>query len=142
MSCARFRPQAIPSPPGGQFVDGYWAEAVVRSSELGRDWYLAGAWLDTPAGAVDWLHDRAARLVSALETSDRANTGHTPHPVAAVFREWSADTVFRSVQCAALADLHPISANARGRDRVQGSVEADVLYSLSARPILRPSPRG
>ncbi|MFX4293254.1 hypothetical protein [Streptomyces bohaiensis] len=126
----------------GQLVDGYWAEAVVRSSELGRDWYLAGAWLDTPDRAVDWLHDLAARLARALEAPDPGGSGHTPHPVAAVFREWSADAAFRSVQCAALADLHPISANARGRDRVHGSGEADVLYSLSARPILRPVPHG
>ncbi|NJQ06089.1 hypothetical protein [Streptomyces lonarensis] len=121
-------------------VDGYWADATVRSPDAGGEWHLAGAWFDTASAAVDWLHGEAERLAAVLESFESEQSGQSGYasPVSAVFREWAADEAFRSVQCAALADGQPISANARGPDRVCGSADVEVLYSLAARPILRP----
>ncbi|NJQ15371.1 hypothetical protein [Streptomyces bohaiensis] len=137
------RARELPSTTAGRVVDGYWAEAKVRSPEAGGEWYLAGAWWDSPEEAVGWLHDQAERLASVLEaTADcpEAVSGGGVGTVAAVFREWTTDARFRSVQCAALADGQPVSANARGTDRICGSVDVEVFYSLSARPVLRPAP--
>ncbi|NJP66324.1 hypothetical protein [Streptomyces spiramenti] len=133
----------LPGTGADRVVDGYWAEAKVRSPEAGGEWYLAGAWWDSPEEAVGWLHDQAERLASVLEAtadcSGEASSGGVS-AVAAVFREWTTDARFRSVQCAALAGGQPVSANARGTDRICGSVDVEVFYSLSARPVLRPAP--
>ncbi|NJP66423.1 hypothetical protein [Streptomyces spiramenti] len=81
----------------------------------------------------------AAMMWAVLPRGDQpAEQCQYATPVPAVFREWAAGTEFRAVQCAALADGQPISANARGPDRVCGSADVEVLYSLAARPILRP----
>ncbi|NJP65729.1 hypothetical protein [Streptomyces spiramenti] len=121
-------------------VDGYWAEVKVRSPDAGGEWYLAGAWFGAASAAVDWLHGEAERLAAVLESfeSEQSVQSGYSSPVSAVFREWAADEAFRVVQCAALADGQPISANARGPDRVCGAGNVEVLYSLAARPILRP----
>ncbi|NJQ15137.1 hypothetical protein [Streptomyces bohaiensis] len=121
-------------------VDGYWAEAKVRSPDAGGEWYLAGAWLDTASAAVAWLHGEAERLAAVLESVESEQGGQSGYssPVSSVFREWAADDAFRAVQCAALADGRPVSANARGSDRICGAADVEVLYSLSARPVLRP----
>ncbi|MFX4291601.1 hypothetical protein [Streptomyces bohaiensis] len=127
----------------GFTVDGYWAEAKVRSPEAGGEWYLSGAWLDTPEEAVAWLRGEADRLAAVLESADadpaEEDCGYAC-PVSVVFREWAADAEFRAVQCAALAEGQPVSANARGMDRIWGAESVEVLYSLSARPLLRPPP--
>ncbi|NJQ15236.1 hypothetical protein [Streptomyces bohaiensis] len=125
----------------GRYVDGYHCEVVARSPDAAGEWYLATTWADTPDDALDWLHHQAARLADVLDAApdDRAEEQRQyATPVPTVFREWTADAEFRAVQCAALADGHPISANARGPDRVCGSGDVEVLYSLAARPILRP----
>ncbi|NJQ08017.1 hypothetical protein [Streptomyces lonarensis] len=125
----------------GRYVDGYHCEVVARSPDAAGEWYLATTWADTPDDALDWLHHQAARLADALDVprdDQSAEQCQYTTPVPAVFREWTADAEFRAVQCAALADGQPISANARGPDRVCGSGEVEVLYSLAARPILRP----
>ncbi|NJQ05236.1 hypothetical protein [Streptomyces lonarensis] len=126
----------------GFTADGYWAEAKVRSPEAGGEWYLSGAWLDSPEEAVAWLHSEADRLAAVLEAVDgdpAEEDGGYACPVSVVFREWAADAEFRAVQCAALAGGQPVSANARGADRVWGAEAVEVLYSLSARPLLRPA---
>ncbi|NJP65454.1 hypothetical protein [Streptomyces spiramenti] len=127
---------------GRRLVDGYWAEVKVRSPEAGGEWYLSGAWLDTPEEAVAWLHGEAGRLAAVLEAVDgdpAEGDGGCACPVSVVFREWAADAEFRAVQCAALAGGEHVSANARGADRIWGSEDVEVLYSLSARPLLRPA---
>ncbi|WP_103528824.1 hypothetical protein [Streptomyces sp. SM12] len=101
---------------------------------------MATAWADTPDDALRWLHDQAARLADVLDADDDQADEQSQYtmPVATVFREWAEDTEFRAVQRAALADGQPISANARGPDRICGSADVEVLYSLAARPVLRP----
>ncbi|NJP65811.1 hypothetical protein [Streptomyces spiramenti] len=128
---------------GHGHVDGYWAEAVVRSPDAGGEWYLSGTWTDTPEEAVAWLHREAEKLAAVLESVEGEQSRHARSyatPVAAVFREWTRDASFRAVQCAALAAGRRVSANARGPDRICGADDVEVLYSLSARPILRPTP--
>ncbi|NJQ04770.1 hypothetical protein [Streptomyces lonarensis] len=125
-------------------VDGYWAEAVVRSPDAGGEWYLSGTWADTPEEAVAWLHREAERLATVLESVEEPAAGAEAEyaaPVATVFREWTRDAAFREVQCAALAAGRRVSANARGMDRICGASDVEVLYSLSARPIQRPEQR-
>ncbi|NJQ15924.1 hypothetical protein [Streptomyces bohaiensis] len=125
----------------GRYVDGYHCEVVARSPDAAGEWYVATTWADTPDDALDWLHHQATRLADVLDAAedDQAAEQHRyAAPVATVFREWVADAEFRGVQCAALAGGQPISANARGPDRVCGSADVEVLYSLAARPILRP----
>ncbi|NJQ06156.1 hypothetical protein [Streptomyces lonarensis] len=126
--------------------DGIWCEVVARSPEAGGEWYLGGHWADCAPEAMAWLRRQALRLAEALEPSPVAS----PLPVRAltplgcgdvspaqVFRDWADDHAFQQVQRAALATGRPISTNARGPDRVDGCDEVDVLYSLSARAILR-----
>ncbi|MFX4292924.1 hypothetical protein [Streptomyces bohaiensis] len=122
-------------------VDGYWAETVVRSPDAGGEWYLSGTWADTPEEAVAWLHREAERLAGVLESVEEPDADAEAAyaaPVATVLRAWTRDAAFRDVQCAALAAGRRISANARGMDRVCGASDVEVLYSLSARPVLRP----
>ncbi|MFX4293901.1 hypothetical protein [Streptomyces bohaiensis] len=122
-------------------VGGYWAESVARSPEAGGEWYLAGVSTATPGEALRWLHEQADRLAVLLEGSelqDGARQAGYAAPVAAVLREWTRDRDFRRVQCAALAAGHPVSANARGPDRIHDGRRVEVLYSLSARPVPRP----
>ncbi|WP_103502381.1 hypothetical protein [Streptomyces sp. SM14] len=102
---------------------------------------MATTWADTPDDALNWLHHQATRLADVLDVAqgDQAEDQHQyVTPVCEVFREWAADAAFREVQRAALADGQPISANARGPDRICGSADVEVLYSLAARPVLRP----
>ncbi|WP_130798671.1 hypothetical protein [Streptomyces otsuchiensis] len=129
-------------------MDGFLCEVVARSPDAGGEWYLANTWADTPDDALNWLHHQAGRLADVLDAAevDQAEVDQAEErsqyttPVATVFREWAADDAFRHVQRAALADGQPISANARGPDRICGSADVEVLYSLSARSILRPAP--
>ncbi|NJQ14714.1 hypothetical protein [Streptomyces bohaiensis] len=130
----------------GASLDGIWCEVVARSPEAGGEWYLGGHWADCAPEAMAWLRRQALRLADALEPTPVAS----PFPIwtltpvssgdgspAQVFRDWADDHAFQQVQRAALAAGRPISTNARGPDRVDGCGEVDVLYSLSARPILR-----
>ncbi|NJP65357.1 hypothetical protein [Streptomyces spiramenti] len=134
-------PGGAPHMSGDGYTDGYHCEVVSRSPDAGGEWYLAATWADTPDEALDWLHDQAGRLAGVLDATEDDHAEKQQRyatPVARVFREWTADTEFRAMQRAALADGQPISASARGPDRICGAAAVEVLYSLAARPIFRP----
>lgn len=117
------------------------------------EWYLGGHWAEGPEGALLWMVDRAERLADALDpvpcgrpfppaVLESAGEGHDP---AAVCRDWAADAGYQRVQARALWGGRPVSVNSRGPDVVivrgggdGGGVE--VLYSLSCRPVVVPSP--
>ncbi|MFX4293191.1 hypothetical protein [Streptomyces bohaiensis] len=134
---------------GGTRVDGFWCETVVRCPDAGGEWYLGGQWAATPAEALRWLRSQALRLADALDPRPGAGplpagalaaVASSPWSPGRVFRDWADDTAFLRVQQAALAAGRPVSANARGPDRIRGVGAVDVLYSLSARPVLRGAP--
>jgi hypothetical protein len=126
------------------FVDGYWCEVVARSTEASGEWFLSGYRADSPRLAVRWLRGQAARLANALDPKPgigpispeclREIGPAGPGP-GRIFREWMEDLRYQGTQMEALAAGHPVSINAGGSDRIFGFCDADVFYSLSARPI-------
>ncbi|MDB1086289.1 hypothetical protein PJ985_01715 [Streptomyces sp. ACA25] len=124
--------------------DGYWCEVVARSPDAAGEWALGGYGAATPSLALRWLRGQARRLSDALDPLP----GHGPFPVRSlrpvapnapnpgrVFREWLVDLRYQETQLSALLDGRHISVNAGGPDRVGGTCDADVYYSLSCRPI-------
>ncbi|SFC55607.1 hypothetical protein SAMN05421773_10479 [Streptomyces aidingensis] len=126
------------------FVDGYWCEVVARSPEASGEWFLSGYRANSPRLAVRWLRGQAARLANALDPKPGIGPippeclweigPSSPNP-GRIFREWMEDFRYQGTQMETLAAGRPISVNAGGPDRIFGFCDADVFYSLSARPI-------
>lgn len=125
-------------------IDGYWCEAIARSSDAGREWALGGYRANSPRLAMRWLRGQAARLANALDpvpgvgpipTTCLREVGEVRHSPGRAFREWLADHPYQGIQASALVSGRHISVNAGGPDGFFGDADADVFYFLSARPI-------
>lgn len=108
---------------------GYWCELVARSPDLGEEWYVAGTWVDSSGAAWAWLRERAWRLAETLAS-----------PVGETFAEWVDDLGYQATQRDALEEGLPVSANAGSTERVCGTGDVYVFYSLTCRPVFRRMP--
>ncbi|MFX4293748.1 hypothetical protein [Streptomyces bohaiensis] len=91
------------------------------------------------------MRAEAERLARAL--SPRPGDGPAPSRAlrtaaastwdpAGVLRGWAADDAYQRVQAGALGEGRPVGVNTRGPDRVCGLGGVEVLYSVTARPVL------